>query len=78
MTTANADTPETPDVADPCRQVGKKDSASIRELRTQLREMHDAIDPLLTTAQSRVYWTQQWELSVVNARLRDAAGRPGQ
>ena len=55
------------DEADPCTKGG--DSAAIRELRTELRVMHDAAQPFLTSDARVAYWTQVWELEIIHAAL---------
>ena len=58
---------------DPCTTTDG--SGAIKELRTELRVMHGAAQPFLTSAARIGYWTQVWEPGVIRAALRVASNR---
>jgi hypothetical protein len=59
--------------ADPCTKAGG--SGAIKELRTELRAMHGAAQPFLTSDARVAYWSQVWELEVIRAALRIESNR---
>ncbi len=59
--------------ADPCPKTNG--SGAIKELRTELRAMHGAAQPFLTSDARVAYWSQVWELEVIRAALRVESNR---
>lgn len=58
---------------DPCT---KTDNAgAVKERRTELRAMHGAAQPFLTSDARIAYWSQVWELEVIRAALRIESNR---
>jgi len=58
---------------DPCAKTDG--SKAIRELRAELRAMHRAAEPFLTSDARVAYWSQVWELGVIHAVLRVQSNR---
>ena len=58
---------------DPCTKTG--DAGAIKELRTELRAMHGAAQPFLTSDARIAYWSQVWELEVIRGALRVESNR---
>jgi hypothetical protein len=58
---------------DPCTKT--YDSGAINEVRTELRAMHYAVQPFLTSDARVAYWSQVWELEVIRAALRVESNR---
>ena len=48
---------------------------AIKELRLQLHDMRNAARPFLTDDARKVYWAQEWELTVVHAATRVESNR---
>jgi hypothetical protein len=61
------------DEADPCTKTDG--SRAIKELRVELRAMHGAAEPFLTSDARVAYWSQVWELEVIRASLRVESNR---
>ncbi len=59
--------------ADPCTKTDG--SGAIKELRIELRAMHGAVKPFLTSDARVAYWSQVWELEVIRASLRVESNR---
>jgi hypothetical protein len=59
--------------ADPCTQTDG--SGAIKELRIELRAMHGAAKPFLTSDARVAYWSQVWELEIIRAALRVESNR---
>ena len=59
--------------ADPCTKASG--SGAIKELTTQLRVMHGAAEPFLTTDARVAYWSQVWELEIIRAMRRVESNR---
>jgi hypothetical protein len=58
---------------DPCTKTD--DSGAIKEILTELRAMHAAAKPFLTTNARVAYWAQVWEIEVIRAALRVESNR---
>jgi hypothetical protein len=58
---------------DPCTKTDG--SGAIKELRTELRAMHGAAQPFLTSDARVAYWSQVWELQIIRAALRVESNR---